>query len=803
MRDLLYAARVFAKSPGFTLMAILTLALGVGANAAIFSLVNAVLLRSFPMADAARLAYVWTPNDRLKAPVPRELSPEMQDFLELRRLNRSFTHLTGFSQDRFRVDNAEYIGGATVTGDFFQTMGVEPQLGRVFTAEDDQAGRPGVAVISDALWHSKYGGAGNVLGKTMSISGKKATIVAVMPAAFTFPKRSEVPYGGKIERTDIWTPFAAPPKILENWNISGAIGRLAPGVSMKQADAEIKALMVPLDKKHTDLPGFTGWVSPFVDTVVGQVRPLVWMLFGAVSLVLLIACGNVANLLMARAAGRAHELGVRSAMGAERGRLIRQMITEAMMLAILGGAAGVALAYAGVRLLLLVNPGDIPRIGEMSVDVRVLLFSVGISLLTGFLSGLLPALSASRIDVMSLLKQGGSKGAAGTSNKLRHALIVAEVALSVVLLTGAGLLIRSFLNLQKEGPGYSSAVVTMQLYSGDAQPDKFNQYHERLRRTIERVSGLPGVTGAGIVSDLPLSDADSVTFLKVDGYDNQPDQTVRSYTATGSYFQAMGIRLLAGRFFDGRDGQDAPKVTIVNETFCRKYFGSSDAVGKTIHLGGEPFKDVFTIVGIIADVKHGAVDETPNTEAYQSMDQSLAGNATLAVRTTGPAGPLASAMKQIAAELSPSAPPFEVRTMEQLISQSNARRRFQTSLLSIFAAIALTLALVGIYGLMAYAVRQRTPEMGIRMTLGATRGQILTMVLGQGIGLSAAGIALGLAGALAITRLLASSLYGVTAADPLTFFVVPALILAVSAAASLVPAWKATRIDPAIALRYE
>jgi putative ABC transport system permease protein len=803
MRDLLYAARLFAKSPGFTLLAILTLALGVGANAAIFSLVNAVLLRSFPMADASRLAYVWTPNDRLKAPVPRELSPEMPDFLELRRLNRSFTHLTAFSQDRFRVDNAEYIGGATVTGDFFQTMGAEPQLGRVFTAEDDQPGRPGVAVISDALWHSKYAGAGDVLGKTISISGKKATIVAVMPAAFTFPKRSEVPYGGKIERTDIWTPFAAPPKILQSWNIDGAIGRLAPGVSMKQADAEIKALMVPLDKKHTDLPGFTGWVSPFVDTVVGPVRPLVWMLFGAVSLVLLIACGNVANLLTARAAGRAHELGVRSAMGAERGRLIRQMITEAMLLAILGGAVGVALAYAGVRLLLLVNPGDIPRIGEMSVDVRVLAFSVGISLLTGFLSGLLPALSASRIDVMSLLKQGGSKGAAGTSNKLRHVLIVAEVALSVVLLAGAGLLIRSFLNLQKEGPGFSGAVVTMQLYSGDARPDTFNQYRERLRRTVERVSALPGVTAAGIVSDLPLSDADSVTFLKVDGYDNQPDQTVNSYTATGTYFQTMGIRLLAGRFFDGRDGQDAPKATIVNQTFCRKYFGSAGAVGKTIHLGGEPFKEVFTIVGVIGDVKHGAVDETPHTEAYQSMDQAVAGNATLAVRTTGPVAPLASAMKQIAAELSPSAPPFEVRTMDQLISQSNARRRFQTSLLAIFAAIALTLALVGIYGLMAYAVRQRTPEMGIRMTLGATRAQILTMVLGQGIGLSVAGVVLGLGGALAMTRLLASSLYGVTAADPLTFFAVPALILAVSAAASLVPAWKATRIDPAIALRYE
>lgn len=803
MRDLGYAVRIFAKSPGFTLMAVLTVALGVGANAAIFSLVNAVLLRSFPVADAARLAYVWTPNDRLKAPVPREISPEMADFLELRRLSRSFTHLTAFAQDRFRIDDREYVAGATVTGDFFETLGAEPRMGRVFTADDDQPGRPAVAVISDALWRSRFGAAGDVLGRTLSISGRKRTIVAVMPPAFTFPKRSEVPYGAKIDRTDVWMPFAAPRESLERWNIEGAIGRLAPGVSMAQADAEIKALMVPIDRTHKDLPGWTGWVSPFVDTITGPVRPLLWMLFGAVSLVLLMACGNVANLLMARAAGRTHELGVRSALGAERARLIRQMITEAMLLAGLGGAVGIGLAYAGVRLLLLVNPGDIPRIAEMSVDLRVLAFSVAISLLTGFLSGLLPAVSASRIDVMSLLKQGGSKGAAGTSNRLRHALIVAEVAVSVVLLTGAGLLIRSFLNLQKEGPGFSGATVTMQLYSGDAQPDKIVPYHNRLREAIARISALPGVTAAGIVNDLPLSDADTVTFLKVDGYPNEPDQTVNAYTASEGYFRAMGIRLLAGRFFDDRDGPDGPKTVIVNQTFCRRYLARAEPLGKSIHLGGPPFKETFTIVGVIADVKHGTVDEVPRTEVYQPLWQTLSQNATLAVRTEGPVAPLASAMKQIAMALSPSAPPFDVRTMEDLISRSGARRRFQTSLLSIFAAIAVALALVGIYGLMTYAVRQRTPELGIRMTLGASRAQVLTMVLGQGVGLTAFGAAIGLAGALALTRLLAASLYGVRALDPMTFILVPALILLVSAAASLVPAWKATRIDPAIALRYE
>jgi putative ABC transport system permease protein len=439
----------------------------------------------------------------------------------------------------------------------------------------------------------------------------------------------------------------------------------------------------------------------------------------------------------------------------------------------------------------------------MSVDGRVLAFSIAVSLLTGLLFGLLPALSASRVNVVTLLKQGGSKGAAGSSNRLRHALIVAEVALSVVLLAGAGLLVRSYLKLQSEGPGYSSTTVTMQLYSGDASPERRVQYHEYLRQAIARTAALPGVTAVGIVNDLPLSEADSMTFLHIDGYANEANQLVNSYTASAGYFQAMEIRLLAGRFFDDRDAWGQTRTAIVNRAFAKKYFNGADPIGRQICLCVAPYNNPTTIVGVIADVKHMAVDEVPRTEVYTPLWQGVNGNATLAVRAAGPVAPLATGLRRIAQALAPNAPPFDVRTMDQLISQSVARRRFQTSLLTIFAGIALMLALVGIYGLMTYSVKQRTPELGIRMTLGASRAKILAMVLGQGVTLTAMGIVLGIAGALALTRVLAASLYGVQPTDPITFYGVPVLILLVSAAACLIPAWKATKIDPAIALRYE
>jgi predicted permease len=801
--DLQYAVRIFAKSPAFTLMAVLTMAIGVGANTAIFSLVNAVLLRSLPVSDPSTLAYIWTPNDRLKAPVPRELTPAGDDFYQLRQSNHSFSNIIAFAQGRLRIsannEAPEYAGGARVTGDFFQVLGGSPELGRLIEPSEQE----NVVVISHALWQQRFALAPGILGKIMHFGNEQKTIIGVMPSSFTFPSRGEVPLGPDIKRTDVWIPLGASLKQMASTNLDGVIGRLAPHVSFAQAQAEMASLMIPIDKKHTDIQGWTAWVVPFTESIVGQVRPLMWMLFGAVSLVLLIACGNVANLLMARAAGRVHELGVRSALGAERARLIRQMITEALLLASIGGAIGIGLAFGGVKLLLKLNPGDIPRLNDISIDGRVLLFSVVVSLATGFLFGLLPALSASRIDVVSLLKQGGSKGAAGTSNRLRHALIVAEVALSVILLTGAGLLIRSYTKLMIEGPGFTSSAVTMRVYTGDTRAEKRVEYHAYLRDLIAKTSTLPGVRAAGVVTDLPLSNTDSVTFVNIDGYANEPDQTVNHYSASPGYFQAMQIPIVEGRLFDDRDVWDAPKVAIVNQTFCRRYLEGRDPIGQITRMGGPPFKTPTTIVGVIRDVKHFALDEKPHAEMYTSLFQSINDNAVLAVRASGPIGPIASGMRQAVLSVAPSATIFDVHTMDELISEASARRRFQTSLLSIFAAIALMLALVGIYGLMTYSVKQRTPELGIRMTLGASRVEVLAMVLRQGVGMTAIGVAVGIGGALTLTRLLETSLYGVKATDPITFYAVPALILLVSAAACLIPAWKATRIDPAIALRYE
>jgi len=778
------------------------MAIGVGANTAIFSLVNAVLLRSFPMSDPAHLVYIWTPNDRLKAPVPREISPDPDDFAQLQKRSDSFSNMTAISQSRLRItpfsETPEYVGGATVTGNFFQTLGAAPELGRLIDRSDDQPGKGGVAVISHALWQEKYGLAADILGRKLHMGDETATVVGVMPPAFTYPNRGEVPYGMDLKRTDVWIPYAATEKQMASQYLDGAIGRLAPGVSIAQAEAELKALMVPIDKTHTDMHGWTALVAPLRESIVGQVRPLVWLLFGAVSLVLLIACGNVANLLMARAAGRVHELGVRAALGAERSRLVRQMVTEALLLASIGGAIGIGLAYGGVRLLLLVNPGDIPRMNEISIDARVLIFSLAASLATGFLFGLLPALSASRVDITSMIKVGGTKGATGKSNHLRHALIAAEVALSVVLLAGAGLLIRSFLKLQAEGPGFVSSTVTMRVATGDTQNRV--EYHAYLRELISKVEGLPGVMSAGIVSHLPLTKSDSLTFITVDGYANEPNQLVRNYSATPGYFKAMGIRLIEGRFFDDGDVWDhSPKVAIINQAFAKKFFGSRDPIGRTVRLERTPA----VIVGVIANLKQYTIDEKILPQMYGCMWQQGSESAVLVVRSVGPVAPLASGMRQAVLTLKPSATIFDVRTMDQLISESGARRRFQTSLLAVFAGIALMLALVGIYGMMTYAVKQRTPELGLRMTLGATRAQILAIVVRQGLSVTAIGLAVGIAGALALTRVLAASLYEVNATDPITFYVVPTLILLVSAAACFIPAWRATRIDPADALRYE
>lgn len=797
--DLQYAVRIFAKSPAFTLMAVLTMAMGIGACTAIFSLVNAVLLRSLPYDDPARLAYIWTPNDHFKPPVPKELSPTDGDFFDLQRLNHSFSQMTMFAETGFRLEGGDHIEGAVVLGNFFRTLGVRPEMGRTI-----EEGDKNVVVISHSLWMARFGGDPRVLGQSLRFDGKPFTIIGVMPPSFHFPSKNEVPEASLKQRAEAWTPQDMTPFEKASHDggcCDGALGRLAPGVSFQQAQSELSALMKEIDKKHTQLQGWTAWVAPFTESVVGQVRLLMWLLLGAVSLVLLIACGNVANLLMARAAGRVHELGVRSALGAERARLIRQLITEALLLAFMGGAIGVLLAFGGVRLLIKLNPGDIPRLEETALDLKVLLFSVATSLLTGLMFGLLPAISASRIDVMMLLKQGGSKGTAGTSNRLRHALIVAEVALSVILLAGAGLLIRSYVLLQASGTGFSSSSLSMRVDMHAPQNDP-RKLRAVLGELQSRISALPGVQHVGLISDLPLTLSESVTFIQVEGDPKEKPEVTDMRQTTAGYFPAMGIRLLEGRLLDDSDTVGRPGRVVVSQAFAKRHFGDKSPLGHTIKFHDTP-GDSRTIIGVVSNVKHASLEEEPRAEVFGSMWQWGGWGAHIVVQATGPREPLAAAMRKIAVALVPMGMVSDVRSMDDLIFEAGARRRFQTSLLSIFAAIALVLALVGIYGLMTYSVKQRTPELGIRMTLGASRAQVLGMVLRQGVGLTAVGVAIGIGGALGLTRLLNSSLYGVKATDPVTFYIVPLLILVVAAAACLVPGWKATRIDPAVALRCE
>ena len=807
--DLVYGVRLIRKSPAFTLVALFTMALGIGATTAVFSLINAVLIRSLPYGDAERLVYIWMPNPRFKE-IPLEMTPFKADFYAWQSSQQSFSDLTMFNQQRFRMEQADMVqrvGGAVVAGNFFHTFEAAPERGRAIEPDDDQPGHQHVVVISDALWRSRFGGAANVLGKTLRLDREIYTIVGVMPPAFHYPHSADFPYSdSEIAATELWIPAALTPQQKSEPMGSDcvAIGRLKSGVSLKQAQAEMSALEARLDPINhpAEWRGWEALVRPFIDTAVGPVRPLLWLLLGAVSLVLLIACTNVANLLLARAAGRVHEMGLRTALGADRVRLVRQMLTEALLLAVAGGMLGLGIAYAALRLVIGLHPGDIPRLNETSLDARVLLFTAAASLLTGLLFGLLPALTASRVNVISLLKQGGNRGIAGTSNRLRNGLIITEVALSVILLAGAGLLIRSYLKVQAVDTGFAPSTLAVPLRL-DERYDSPQKVEAFFRNLTSQVTNLPGVHEAGLVTALPLSHRESLSTIEIKGHVIPKDQTANAREATVSYFQSMGIRLLEGRFFADEAVTGHPDELVVSQSFAKSFFAGEPAVGQPIRMGKGAAAAWQPVVGVVADVRHSSLEEIPLPTVYGPFLPSAQSPAFLTVRAAVPEEQLAASIGKIIRSIDPSIAPEHVGTMRQLMSEATSRRRFQTVVLSVFAAVAVFLALVGLYGLMAYAVKQRTAEIGIRIALGASAGRVLGMVMWKGLTLVAAGLVFGLAGALVLTRLGTTWLYGVSPADPLTLIAVPALILAVALIACLIPAWKATRIDPVTALRYD
>jgi len=800
--DVKHGARVFAQTPGFALTALFAIVLGVSAATTVFSLVHAVLLRSLPYADSEQLVYIWTPAPHVRD-IPRERQPYFTDIAAWQKTSRSFTAITSMQRYLAVVHDgsAQHVGAAKVLGNFFQTLGAAPELGRLIDASDDQPAAERVAVISHALWRSQFGLDPNVIGRMIHVDTDRYRVIGIMPPDFSYPHGNDFPgqyQFASLRRTDVWVPAALTPKQQSDPSfddMDAAIARLRPPVTLAQAQAELAAIEKHLNPAHPDIwTDLDVLLVPFIETAIGPVRPLLRLLIGAVGMILLMACGNLASLLMARAANRVHELGVRTALGAERSRLIRLMVTESVMLSVVGGAATLLLSFAAVKAVVRLNPGDIPRFEETTVNTSVLLFGVVISIVTGLLAGLLPALVSSRVDVASLLRHGG-RGVAGTRLHLRNALVILQIAVAVVLLAGASLFVRSYLRVQGEDRGFAGSTLTLSLFSDQPTPN----IEPLLRDLMHRIQGLPGVVAAGSIDDLPLSTYEDKGFVEVAGYTGAEKQMVAVRDTAGEYFRAMQIPLLAGRYLGDRDiepdRRERPTTAVVSERFAKHYFGNRSALGHRLRINGARWS---AIVGVVGDVRHSSVEELPEPIVY--YQNGVADS--VAIRADVTADAIVPLVRRAVAAVSPDIAVVDIQTMDHYVGQATARRHFQTVALASFAGAAVLLALVGLYGLLGYAVAQRTAELGVRMALGAPRLSIIAMVVRYGLALTALGLAIGLAAALVLTRTLAAFLYGVTPADPVTFAVVPILICAIALIASMVPAWRASNVDPLTALRH-
>ena len=808
LQDLRYAVRQLLRSPGFAAVAVLTLALGIGANTAIFSVISSVLLQPLPYGDADRVVAVWNSfrdNEQMSLSAP--------ELIDYREGIRSFEALAAYRQAAVNLTGEaepERLSAGRVTANLFEVLGTEAMIGRTFTAEEDVPGQNNVVVLGYSLWQRRFAGDPSVVGSAVRLNGTLRTVVGVMPPSFRLPIDYETE-----DATQLWTPLA-----LDLNNLGGrgyhnlhAVARLRPGATREQANAELRLLTQRwLDEGIEDLEGFTATTVPVKEEVIGDIRPALLVLFGAVGFVLLIACANVANLLLVRADQRQKEMAVRVALGAARRRIVSQLLTESALLAAVGGALGLLLAWLGVQALVALDPASIPRLEQATLDTRVLAFTGLVTLLTGVLFGAIPALRASRPDLVGPLKEGGRNTTRGRSGqRFRRALVAAEIALSVVLVIGAGLMVRSFWQLQQIELGLQpESVLTMRLSLPAAEYPEAANITAFYSQLLERVQALPGVRSAGAAAILPLAGNIGDWGIDIDGRAEGPEENFSGYLqiVTPGFFETLGLTRVSGRFLEGTDRPDGLPSVVISEAMARQYWPGENALGRRFRVRGQEEGPWFTIVGVVGNVRYNAVVEESLPVMYFPHEQVplfLGGVSSMALVVKTATDPLTAtgAVREVIRSMDPSLPISEVRSMEQIVNTAFSEPRFTMLLLAVFAGVALILGAVGIYGVIAYMVNQRTHEIGVRMALGARAADVRQLVVQQGAMLALIGILLGLAAALVTTRVLSSLLYEVSTTDPATFAAVALLLGAVAVLASYLPARRATRVDPMVALRAE